>query len=361
MTDEPFDELLTASPSIRTSAPFKELAAAVVSAQSKFTAAMKNAENPAYARGGKNAKYADLSAVIEATLGHLNAEGIAVMQHPSLSGNIVTVVTRLQHKSGEWMESELSIPAGQPGARFDAQTVGSAITYGCRYALQSICCVPREDDDGNAAAGIGSKEQQQEVAKRKIEELQKPRPRGAISYYQRPDGTLVVNAPDAQAAQVLEKSLGGIFMKNQMAWAVPASKLPQIEELALVGYTIAKIGAPVQPAAPPPIVASGDAELQKETDSQAVGATVLPIVQAVKGPKQGKKGVFYVVTYGGQDYFVFDAKIAGHLAGKVGKTADLEVKPGKYPAITAIHRLDGVEFMDGEPVATPNEPGKGLF
>jgi hypothetical protein len=156
---------------IRTSEQIEVLSAALTAAQSKFGAALKDSDNPFF-----KSKYADLSSVIQATLAHLNAEGIACMQHPQLtySGEgetreaLVTVTTRLQHKSGQWMESDLSVPARLRN-NFDAQSVGSGVTYACRYALQSICCVPREDDDGNAATGnTGSKEAAQAVAKEKI-------------------------------------------------------------------------------------------------------------------------------------------------------------------------------------------------
>jgi hypothetical protein len=82
----------------------------------------------------------------------------------------ITVTTRLLHVSGEWIESDLSIPAVQRD-RFDAQSCGSALTYACRYALQSICCVPREDDDGNAATGRRTQEEAQATAQTKIAEL----------------------------------------------------------------------------------------------------------------------------------------------------------------------------------------------
>lgn len=155
---------------IRTSEAINEISEALVRAQAKFGAAIKASQNPAF-----RSKYADLSSVIDATLEHLNAEGICAMQHPALEFQekgedriaLVTMTTRLQHKSGQWMESDLSIPAVMRD-RFDAQSVGSAITYAARYALQSICCVPREDDDGNNASGVGSKDAAQNVAKAKI-------------------------------------------------------------------------------------------------------------------------------------------------------------------------------------------------
>lgn len=157
---------------IRTSDQINEISEALAKAQAKFGAAIKGSQNPAF-----RSKYADLSSIIEATLEHLNSEGIVAMQHPALVFEergedrlaMVIVTTRLQHKSGQWMESDLSVPAVQR-ERFDAQSVGSGITYACRYALQSICLVPREDDDGNAATGTGSREAAQAVAQKKIAE-----------------------------------------------------------------------------------------------------------------------------------------------------------------------------------------------
>ena len=156
--------------SIRTSENITELSDALVKAQANFSSAIKDSTNPAF-----RSKYADLTSVIAAMVPHLNKEGLAIMQHPALtySGDgdsreaLVTVTTRIQHKGGQWMESELSVPAVQRD-RFDAQSVGSAITYACRYSLQSIGVLGREDDDGNAATGTGSKEAAQAVAQQKI-------------------------------------------------------------------------------------------------------------------------------------------------------------------------------------------------
>lgn len=161
---------------IRTSEQINELSEAFSKAQTKFGAAIKASQNPAF-----RSKYADLASVIDATLEHLNAEGIGVMQHPALEfkGDLadgreafVCVTTRLQHRSGQWMESDVTIPAVQRD-RFDAQSVGSAITYACRYALRSICTVPQADDDANEASGIGSAERAQAVGQRKVEELKR--------------------------------------------------------------------------------------------------------------------------------------------------------------------------------------------
>lgn len=163
---------------IRTSEATSELMAKLSLAQSKMGVAIKAST----AQGEKfSYKYADLSAIIDATMEHLNGQGIAVMQHPSLeyktmadmSEAFVTVTTRLQ-LGPEWMESDMSVPALMRG-RFDAQSVGSAITYACRYALQAIFIVPREDDDGVAATGKGTADAAKAVGAAKVEELRKGR------------------------------------------------------------------------------------------------------------------------------------------------------------------------------------------
>src|SRR5437879_6849164 len=98
----------------RTSTDVVEIAAAMVAAQAEFGAAIKDSANPAY-----RSKYADLSSCIEATQKALSKFGIAVMQAPQLDGQMVTITTRLQHKSGQWYESDLTLPAVQR-ERFDA-------------------------------------------------------------------------------------------------------------------------------------------------------------------------------------------------------------------------------------------------
>lgn len=149
----------------RTSPEITAIAEAMVSAQAEFGAAIKDSANPAY-----RSKYADLSACIEATQKALNKHGIAVMQAPQLDGQMVTITTRLQHKSGQWYESDLTLPAVQR-ERFDAQSVGSAITYGRRYSLQAVLNLATTDDDGNSASGVGSHEEAQAVGKAKVAKL----------------------------------------------------------------------------------------------------------------------------------------------------------------------------------------------
>lgn len=119
-----------------------KLAVALHKAQGSIKAALKDSTNPHF-----RSKYADLGSVVDAVKGPLLAEGIVFLQGVEDAENGVAVETMLLHTSGEWMSSVLKIPASKQ----DAQGYGSAITYGRRYGLQSMCGVPAEDDDGNAA------------------------------------------------------------------------------------------------------------------------------------------------------------------------------------------------------------------
>jgi len=128
----------------------KEISVALHKAQAKIKAALKDATNPHF-----KSKYADLSSVVEAVKAPLLEAGIVFLQGVEDAENGVAVETMLLHTSGEWLSSTLKIPA----TKQDAQGYGSAITYGRRYGLQSMCGVPAEDDDGNAATAAAPKAQ----------------------------------------------------------------------------------------------------------------------------------------------------------------------------------------------------------
>ena len=133
---------------MNTSPTIKELALALHKAQKNIKAALKENTNPHF-----KSKYADLSSVIDAVKAPLLDQGIVFLQGVSGVENGVAVETVLLHVSGEWMSSTLEIPA----SKHDAQGYGSACTYGRRYGLQSMCGVPAEDDDGNAATASAPK------------------------------------------------------------------------------------------------------------------------------------------------------------------------------------------------------------
>lgn len=146
-----------------------QLATALAVAQGVLHGAVKDSINPAF---GAARKYADLSSCWDACRKPLSDNGLAVMQAVSATGPAVTVTTILTHKSGQFVSSSLTMTS----EKSTPQGIGGAITYGRRYALCAMVGIAPEDDDGNEASGIdpkrGSKDRQQEVAQRKVTEMQ---------------------------------------------------------------------------------------------------------------------------------------------------------------------------------------------
>jgi hypothetical protein len=127
-----------------------KLATALVAAQSQFAPVVKKETASIQKRNGGNFSYtyADLSAVIAATRPALLANGLAIMQFPCADAGKVSVTTILTHVSGEYIGETLVMPV-----QIDSpQSVGSAITYGRRYAMLAALGIAAEDDDGAAAS-----------------------------------------------------------------------------------------------------------------------------------------------------------------------------------------------------------------
>jgi hypothetical protein len=122
-----------------------ELAKALAAATLEFEVITKEGTNPYF-----KSKYAELSAIIEATSGPLAKQGIVVMQPPIVSKKTAEAgcYTHMIHASGAWMKAKCLLPV----SKWDAHGIGSAITYSRRYSLQAFLNVSgEEDDDANAA------------------------------------------------------------------------------------------------------------------------------------------------------------------------------------------------------------------
>jgi len=123
----------------------KEIYSAFVKAQKAFAPALKSSVNPHF-----KSKYVDLAGCVEAVMGALNANGIALVQQTHESDTGVIVETTFVHESGECMSAgRLHFPA----SKNDAQAFMSALTYCRRGSLMAACGIaPENDDDGNAAS-----------------------------------------------------------------------------------------------------------------------------------------------------------------------------------------------------------------
>lgn len=146
------------------SAEIGKIVGALAKARKAFKPIIKAEINPFF-----KSKYADLAAVIDATKDGLSDNGLAVIQPPAydrLTGT-VEVLTLVAHESGEWIRAILDMPTNKP----DAQGVGSAITYGRRYAYSAILNVASEsDDDGNAAVSKDFKDARKEESEESFDQ-----------------------------------------------------------------------------------------------------------------------------------------------------------------------------------------------
>lgn len=138
--------MVTQSPTI------SALAEALAQAHGEVENASKNQSNPVF-----RSRYADLAEIINTVRPVLSKFGLAVVQFPGYSDGVVTLDTVLTHKSGEWMAATAGAPIPPKETKdgrvlpADAQSVGGALTYLCRYSLAAVCGIAQEDDDGNAA------------------------------------------------------------------------------------------------------------------------------------------------------------------------------------------------------------------
>lgn len=134
---------LTATPEPQQSPTIGKLAEALAHAQAEIENAVKDHSNPFF-----KSKYADLASVWGACRAPLAKHGLAIIQTTTGDPDRVNIITTLAHASGEWIRGTLSL---RP-VKTDPQAIGSAITYGRRYALAAIAGVATEDDDGNDAS-----------------------------------------------------------------------------------------------------------------------------------------------------------------------------------------------------------------
>lgn len=113
----------------------------------------KNSESTA---GTRAYRYADLAAVWDTIRQPLVSAGLVLIQTLEPMDLVkctettqawALLRTRLYHRSGQWVDSVLPIVADWS----NPQRMGSALTYGRRYAVLGLLGLAPEDDDGLAA------------------------------------------------------------------------------------------------------------------------------------------------------------------------------------------------------------------
>lgn len=133
-----------------------ELVAALAKAQGQIEGAKKSSSNPSF-----KSKYADLAECWNTCREALTANEISVIQMPEEinENGRLNITTMLAHSSGQYISSTLTMTV----TKLDPQAIGSAITYGRRYALAAMVGLAQEDDDGEKAMARQEKKDKKPV------------------------------------------------------------------------------------------------------------------------------------------------------------------------------------------------------
>lgn len=348
-----------------------KLAGALAEAQAEFKPVFKESDNPYF-----SSKYADLATVISATQPALARHGLVVVQSPivQLDQQKAGVVTMLAHSSGEWISQELILPATMRGKdnqpRFDAQSVGSAISYARRYAYQSVVGVAAEvDDDGNGASGReGSAQAAQSVADRKIAEYkQKQQSNGneTVVLKLMPTGLLSIEGMGLGILRVevtpQEKAKIGLVEKGS-SWFIQPGKAFDFEDICRrhkVGATFENSPIPVLQNSPSDTPTQG----LSATDDGGGQATTPPIIKSAKRKsgtrvdattKKKTDWALLEVDWNGEKHVCWHESCWQHIEMNVGRPAEFSTTPSfdgkRSSTIDMILSINGVPYMENEPV-----------
>ena len=144
---------------IRTSESVTDLSAALVDFSEIGIEFVARSKNPHFGNA-----YATLPFVLHSVVKPLASVGLSIIQGGTLIDGQFGIMTRLIHRSGQWIETIMPIQPSEKALTRDAcQAYASAATYGRRIALLAILGLapvdPKErdllevDDDGNTASG----------------------------------------------------------------------------------------------------------------------------------------------------------------------------------------------------------------
>jgi hypothetical protein len=133
---------------MKTSENINEIAKALSIAQSEIKPASKDGANPHF-----KSKFSTLASVWECIRIPVTSQGLTIIQDMNTEDKTsVSITTRIIHTSGQWIEfGPLTIPV----TKHDAQGVGSASSYGKRYALSAALGIVSSEDDDDAEGAVG--------------------------------------------------------------------------------------------------------------------------------------------------------------------------------------------------------------
>ena len=224
----------------RRSETLGKLAGALAKAQGAMTNAQRDSANPHF-----KSRFASLASVRDACGPHLSENEIAYVQTVRAFGRIAMITTGFYHSSGEFMEETLTLSASDDRP----QTVGSAITYGRRYALAAMAGIAPYDDDGEEASRTLPQGIRNDTANTPLQR--------AVGRTQPPADEL------SEGAEAGQKSAGdGPRMPGTPAPATPSSPVGTAPSAAPKARPVMGAAGAPPPPGRPPMRAPGSTALQ---------------------------------------------------------------------------------------------------
>jgi hypothetical protein len=175
----------------------KEIATALKDFQSQMVAIKKDSDNPFY-----KSKYADIASIIAEIKKPLADNGLSFSQFPTGDNEITTI---LMHTSGEWLEGTFRITPDKN----NPQGIGSAITYGRRYALGAVLGLATEDDDGESATDHNKEDSLFEKGKKAIDSA-KTKDRLIVLKDKFNENKTLTDKEKAELVGIIDKKIDGI-------------------------------------------------------------------------------------------------------------------------------------------------------
>lgn len=143
---------------MKSSNNLSSIAEALANAQGDAKDIQKNKQGYGY-------KYATLESILSMLRPILAKHGLSIIQSHGIDNNIITVTTRIMHKSGEWLEDTGGVEFQVLKGMNNAQSVGSAITYLRRYQISAFMNITSDEDVDGEADVTPQKKNNQEPAK----------------------------------------------------------------------------------------------------------------------------------------------------------------------------------------------------
>ncbi len=188
----------------------EELITALIKAKSQFTPLKKSKTATVKMKSGGyySYNYADLADILAMITPPLADNGLVIIQPVTVTDGQILIDTTLVHITGQWITTNLPLPNIATGNMNAIQQIGSVITYGRRYSVESLLGIASEEDtDGKGGeAAQGQTQAQKKAATDKERKTKTDPPSKKTEKKENPPPTQKTGAPkDPERQEIIDK------------------------------------------------------------------------------------------------------------------------------------------------------------